>query len=79
MATTNPRPDTTREPPTIMHPEGSAHGTSQFHTLIVGILGALWSASNYVGAFTRDNNVIFANPRDGRSGSCVPCRRSSLC
>ena len=34
--------------------------------LIAGILGALWSASGYVGAFMRANNVIFETP-EGRS------------
>ena len=33
--------------------------------LIAGILGALWSASGYVGAFMRANNVIFETP-EGR-------------
>ncbi len=33
--------------------------------LVVGLLGALWSASGYVGAFTRASNVIYETP-EGR-------------
>ena len=33
--------------------------------LVLGLLGALWSASGYVGAFTRASNVIYETP-EGR-------------
>ncbi len=41
--------------------------------VIVGILGALWSASGYVGAFMRASNTIYAVPEGGRSGSSRRC------
>src|SRR3954468_22565453 len=39
-------------------------GTAGFG-LVLGILGALWSASGYVGAFTRAANVVYETP-EGR-------------
>jgi len=39
-----------------LHDLTRAHGASW--TLLIGVLGALWSASAYVGAFARANNTI---------------------
>ncbi len=44
----------------------TAQRTAAGVLLIAGILGALWSASGYVGAFMRANNVIFETP-EGRA------------
>lgn len=43
----------------------TANPTGAGIALILGLLGALWSASGYVGAFTRASNVIFETP-EGR-------------
>ena len=43
----------------------TAHKTASGMLLIVGIVGALYSASSYVGAFMRASNVIFETP-EGR-------------
>ena len=42
--------------------------------LSFGLLGALWSASGFIGAFTRASNAIYGVTRAGRSGSCGRCR-----
>jgi membrane protein len=41
---------------------------------ILGILGAVWSASGYVGGFMKASNIIYEVEEGGRSGSCGPCR-----
>ena len=41
--------------------------------LIVGLAGAIWSASGYVGAFTRAANVVYETPEGRRSGSSSRC------
>ncbi|HEU0101602.1 MAG TPA: YihY/virulence factor BrkB family protein [Mycobacteriales bacterium] len=43
----------------------TANRSSAGVALVVGLAGALWSASGYVGAFTRASNVIYETP-EGR-------------
>ena len=45
---------------------------------IIGILGALWSASSYVGAFMRASNSISTCRRDARYGRPSPSASGSL-
>ena len=45
--------------------ESLAQGTHAGFALVLGLLGALWSASGYVGAFGRASNVIY-EIREGR-------------
>ena len=52
--------------------QGLAGSQSAGLGLILGLLGALWSASGYVGAFGRALNRIYERGEAARSGSCVP-------
>ena len=51
--------------------EGMATSQAAGFTFVVGLLGALWSASGYVGAFSRAMNRVYEITKDGRSGSCA--------
>ncbi len=42
--------------------------------LSIGLIGALWSASGYLGAFTRAGNVVYAVEESRPSGSCARSR-----
>src|SRR3954469_14992073 len=41
-----------------------------------GLLGALWSASGYIGAFMRASNAIYEKPEGRPFWSCARCRSS---
>ncbi len=47
--------DTFREPLTNLTSAGGAGAV-----LSIGVIGALWSASGYLGAFTRAGNVVYS-------------------
>jgi hypothetical protein len=46
--------------------------------LIAGIVGALWSASGYIGAFGRAMNRIDESTKADRSGSVIRCSCMSV-
>ena len=48
------------------------NGTAGF-ALVLGLAGAVWSASGYVGAFTRAANHVYETPESRRSGNSSRC------
>jgi membrane protein len=58
-------PGSAREAVTPIVEQLVAKGPAAGFGLVIGLLGALWSASGYVGAFTRAANVVYETP-EGR-------------
>jgi len=62
--------DTFAEPVRQVAQTGASSGVF----FVAGLLGALWAASGYVGAFGRASNAIYEIERAGRSGNFGHCR-----